>query len=169
MTMVTAERAADPSTSPSARLIFPGLGRLYATMTPVFFAILRIWFGLTVVTHGYPKLFRVPHGEIADPYSNVIHVIAAKLALPAPDLWGMLVTGVESIGGLLLALGLATRIVAPMIAIQMLVIALGVLWPAWAWTEHGMEYPLLMSALAGYFSFAGAGPYSLDRLIGREI
>jgi putative oxidoreductase len=130
---------------------------------------LRIWFGFTVFTHGYPKLFRIPHGHIVDPYANVIKVIANKLHFPAAEFLGLFVTLLESVGGLMLAVGLLTRFVAPMIAIQMLVISLGILWPNWAWIEHGMEYALLMSALAGYMSIRGGGKYSIDRWLGREL
>lgn len=155
--------------SPPVRLVFPSLSAFYARAEPIGYAALRVWFGMTLLTHGYPKLFRVPHGPIADPYANVINVIGNKLGLPAPEFLGLLVTLLESVGAVMLAAGLGTRIIAPMLAVQMLVIAVGVHWPAWGWTEHGMEYALLMGAVAGYMSLRGGGRYSLDRLIGREI
>ena len=151
------------------RLIFPSLTTFYRRAEPIGYASLRVWFGITMLTHGYPKLFRVPHGAIADPYANVIRVIGVKLGLPAPELLGLMVTLLESVGAVMLALGLGTRIIAPMLAVQLVVIALGVHWPAWGWTEHGMEYALLMGAVAGYMSLRGGGRYSLDRIIGREI
>lgn len=151
------------------RLVFPSLATFYSLAEPLGYAALRVWFGMTLLTHGYPKVFRVPHGAIADPYANLVNVIGNKLGLPAPELLALLVTFLESGGAIMLAAGLGTRIIAPMLAVQMVVIALGVHWPAWGWTQHGMEYSLLMGALAGYMSLRGGGRYSLDRLIGREI
>ena len=75
----------------------------------------------------------------------------------------------EFFGGLMLALGLFTRIVGAMIAIEMAVISFVVLWPNWEWSHRGMEYPLMMGIFALAMSFRGGGRYSLDRMIGREF
>lgn len=150
-------------------LFVPALGAFYAAVEPVAYAALRILFGLTLVTHGYPKLFHLPHGTVADPYASATRIIADTLHLPAATTLAAAVTGIEFFGGLLLAAGLLTRLVAPMIAVQMAVIAFGVAWPTWAWTEHGMEYPVLMGAIAAAMAMRGGDIYSLDRLIGREL
>jgi len=72
-------------------------------------------------------------------------------------------------GGFMLALGLFTRIVAAAIAIEMAVICFAVLYPAWSWGHHGMEYALLMGLVALGVFLQGGGRYSLDHLIGREF
>ena len=151
------------------RLLVPALGPFYAAVEPAAYAALRVLFGLTLVTHGYPKLFRLPHGTVADPFASATRIIADTLHFPAATLLAAAVTGIEFFGGLMLAAGLLTRLVAPMIAVQMAVIAFGVTWPIWAWTEHGMEYPVLMGALAAAMAIRGGDIYSLDRLIAREL
>lgn len=138
-------------------------------MEPVACAALRALFGLTILSHGYPKMFRTSHGGTPDAYLAVVRAIRDRVGLPAPEFFGMLVTGVEFFGALMLVVGLATRIVAPMVAIMMVVIAVGVHWPVWAWSDHGMEYPVLMAGLAGAIAVRGGGRYSVDHMIGREV
>ncbi len=68
----------------------------------------------------------------------------------------------------MLAAGLLTRIVAPMIAVEMAFICM-IHYPVFTWIDRGMEYALLMGFVALHISFRGAGRYSLDRVIGWEI
>jgi len=76
---------------------------------------------------------------------------------------------VEFFGGILLALGLFTRIVAAAFVIEMAVISFAVLYPNWSWGRRGMEYALFMGIVALAIFFRGGGRWSLDRLIGREF
>ena len=76
---------------------------------------------------------------------------------------------VEFFGGLMLAIGLLTRLSAGAVAVLLLV-ALSVHTPnGFFWTGGGFEYPLLWAILALYFVVKGGGSLSLDRLIGREF
>ncbi len=129
---------------------------------PAAYAALRTWFALTILTHGYPKLLHLPHGGSPDAYANLVEVIGGRLHLPLAGPLAMLVTLVETLGALLLAAGLGTRVAAAAIAADVLVAALGVHLPRWDWTENGAEYPLLMAALALYIGLRGGGTASLD-------
>ena len=72
-------------------------------------------------------------------------------------------------GGLLLALGLFTRLSAAAITVLLLV-ALTVHLPnGFFWNEGGIEYPLLWAILTASFVIRGGGAYSLDAAIGKEI
>eukprot|EP01037_Dinobryon_pediforme_P040984 gene40984-50456_t len=66
----------------------------------------------------------------------------------------------------MLVLGLFTRIAAAATAIQMFVIAFFVLWPAWGWTQRGMEYALFMGLISIAVFIRGGGRASIDKLIG---
>lgn len=150
------------------RLLIAGLGRFYANAAPVAYLLLRGAFGLTIVTHGLPKLTGSAHGSMANPMAGSTNLIANVLHLPfAPEL-ALLVALLETFGGLAVAIGLATRLFAPMLAIQMLFICFAI-GPAYAWIDRGFEYPLILGFLALFLSIHGGGALSADRLIGREL
>jgi putative oxidoreductase len=150
------------------RLVFAPLRNFYAFARPRSYAMLRIGFGLTMLTHGLPKVMGTSHGSMADPMAGSVNLIANVLHLPAATELAMFVALLETIGGLMVAAGFLTRLAAPMMAVQMAVICLA-LGPTWPWIDRGIEYPLMMGLLALFISFAGGGPGSVDRLIGREI
>ena len=93
-----------------------------------------------------------------------------KLGYSPGMFWTCVVGGTEFIGGILLVLGLLTRISAA----GQVIFMLNAIWftsqtAGFFWTKQGMEYPLLIGAAALYFLCRGGGPYSLDRKIGREF
>ena len=78
----------------------------------------------------------------------------------------------ETLGAICLMLGLFTRVVGAMIAIEFFVITFFVSFPhgfAFSSTGGGWEYPLLWGLVIFAIALRGGGPYSLDRKIGREI
>ncbi|AVU77550.1 DoxX family protein [Pseudomonas sp. Fig-3] len=157
-----------PNAEQPSKLVVPALGIFYQWGEPLAYAMLRLCLGIIMVTHGLPKLLGTSHGSMADPMAGSIHLIANVLHLPFPALLGLFVAWLEGLGGLLLALGLATRPLAVAMAIQMAAIAY-ILGPNWPWIDRGIEYPVLMGFLFTYIAFKGAGRHSLDRLWGREF
>lgn len=149
-------------------LLIPALAPFYRLGEPVFYALLRATYGVIMVTHGLPKLLGQSHGSMADPMAASINLIQNVLHLPMPGLIGLLVALLEGVGGLLLILGLGTRLLAAMMGIQMLTIA-SILGPTWPWIDRGIEYPVLMACLSLYILFRGAGHYSLDHTLSREL
>jgi putative oxidoreductase len=131
------------------------------------YALLRTVFGIILITHGLPKLLRTSHGSMADPMAGSINLIENVLHLPAAPALAMCVALLEGVGGLLLALGLCTRLIAAMVAVQMLAICYA-LGPTWPWIDRGIEYPFLMLFLAVFMMFNGGGRWSLDRAIAGE-
>lgn len=150
------------------RLVFPFLRGLYARAEPLAYALLRAVFGIVLFTHGLPKLLRTSHGSMADPMAGSINLIENVLHLPAAPVLAMLVALLEGVGGVLLALGLGTRVIAAMVAVQMLAICVA-LGPNWPWIDRGIEYPFLMLFLALSMVFKGGGRWALDRAVGREF
>lgn len=157
-----------PRPARASLLIFPALARFYSVAEPLSFALLRVGFGAILLTHGAPKLFGTAHGVMTNPYSKTAELVQAKLALPHPFFFANLVTGLETIGALCLAIGLFTRVIAPMIAVEMAMICF-VFFPTWVWLDRGMEYAFLMGLVALHIAMRGGGRYSIDRLIGREV
>ncbi len=145
----------------AGKLFFPGVARLYRSVSPYSETIVRIALGLILLPHGVNKLF---FGD-ALTASNTM----AKLGLAPPLAWAYFIGAVEFFGGLMLIVGLFTRAAALAIFVEMIVIAFGVLWPKWFWGGRGMEFVVLMGLVALAVFFRGGGPYSLDRRIGREL
>lgn len=151
-----------------ARLFVPALGPFYAATSPAASALLRVAFGLTIVTHGVPKLLGTAHGSMADPMAGSIGLIGTVLGLPFAPQLAMFVALLETFGGLAVAAGFATRLFAPMLAVQMAVICLA-LGPTYPWIDRGVEYPLILGFIALAIALQGGGRWSVDRLVGREL
>lgn len=130
--------------------------------------LLRAAFGLTIVTHGTPKLTGRAHGLMANPLQSSTNLIEHSLGLPfAPEL-AIFVAMLETSGGLAIAIGFATRLFAPMFAVQMvgICLALGSTYP---WIDRGIEYPIVLGFVALLITFHGRSSRSIDSGGGREI
>lgn len=132
------------------------------------YGVLRLVFGMIMVSHGLPKMLGTSHGSMADPMAASAALIGNVLHLPAAPVFAMLVALLETVGGALLGIGLATRPVAALMAVQMLAISY-ILGPTWPWIDRGIEYPVLMLFLALYMAVKGGGRYSLDHWIGASF
>lgn len=161
------EPQARPSSSGS-RLLIPGLASFYAWGTDAAFTLLRAAFGLTILTHGLPKLLGTAHGSMADPMAGSTNLIGSVLHLPYASELAVFVALLEAFGGLAVAIGLATRLVAPMLAVQMAVICLA-LGPTYPWIDRGYEYPLILGFVALLIALHGGGRWSVDRVLRREL
>jgi len=148
-------------TGDAQRLWIPGLTRFYDVAVPASYVLMRVCLGLILIPHGADKLFS----------GGVLHTAQAltKFGWPAPLFWAWAACIIEFFGGLMLAVGLFTRIAAAAIAIEMAVISFAILWPAWDWAHHGMEYAFVLGVFAFAMALRGGGPYSADRLLGTEL
>jgi len=133
---------------------------------PVLYAVLRVAFGIVMLTHGLPKALGTSHGSMADPMAGSINLIQNVMGLPFAPQLAFLVMLLETGGALLLVAGLLTRPVALLMALEMAAISYA-LGPTWPWIDRGIEYPVLMGFLALYMAARGGGAWSLDRLAER--
>lgn len=127
-------------------------------------ALVRATAGLLLMPHGAQKLF----GWFGGPgLSGAEQMFQAKLGLPP---WLALVTGIiEFFGGLLLALGLGTRIVGLVVAAMMFYAVFAVHLPnGFFWNKGGFEYPLLWGVVALGYALRGGGHCSLDAVIPKK-
>jgi putative oxidoreductase len=149
----------------ATKRIVPALIPVTEALSPYAEPMVRVATGLLLVPHGAQKLFGWFGGHGID---GTGQFFASKLGLPA---WVAVLAGlIEFGGGLLLAVGLATRAAAALVVGLMTVAVLQVHLPnGFFWTEGGYEYPLLWGILALSFVIRGGGSFSLDALIGREI
>lgn len=164
----TPEISSDETGASRPRLLFPALGALYARAEPVLYAMLRFALGAVMFTHGVPKALRTSHGSMADPMGGSINLIQNVMGLPFAPQLAFLVMLLETIGAIMLALGLWARPVAFLIALQMVGISYA-LGPTWPWIDRGIEFPVLMGFLALYIAVRGSGRFSMDQKLGLSI
>jgi putative oxidoreductase len=131
------------------------LNVIYAKWTPRLLSIMRIIIGFLFMTHGAQKLLGVP----------------APMQGGAPPLMSLFgVAGIlEFFGGLLILLGLFTRPVAFILAGEMAVAYFMVHAPGgfWPLLNRG-ELAVLYCFIFLYLAVAGAGEWSIDRLLRRN-
>ena len=131
------------------------LNSFYASWTPRLLSVLRIITAFLLMAHGAQKLF----GFLAPP------------GAPTPPLFSQIGIGgiLEFFGGLLLLVGLFTRPVAFILSGMMAVAyfqmhAPGGFWPL----QNKGELAVLYCFVFLFFSVAGGGEWSLDRLLRRR-
>ncbi|HET9982731.1 MAG TPA: DoxX family protein [Longimicrobiales bacterium] len=122
--------------------------------------LLRVVIGGIFVAHGAQKLFEFGLGGTA--------AFFTKVGAPMPEVTSVLVTALESLGGLALILGALTRLVAPLLAIDMVGAILLVHMKYGFFGGMGVEFPLVLLASLLALTLAGAGAYSLDARVGRD-
>lgn len=139
------------------KLIFPGLAGFYASVSDLWYPLIRVAAGGFLLYHGWGKLM----GGLAPVEASMLragiepHILAAYFVI-----------FLETVGAAAIILGLFTRVFAAAIAIEMAVIAFGVQ------VHNGfprMELFLFWGIVMFAISLRGGGPYSLDRVIGKEI
>jgi putative oxidoreductase len=114
-------------------------------------AVLRIGAGLLFMQHGLQKLFGLFGG--VDGQGRTVQLVSQF------GLAGVL----ESFGGLLIVLGLVTRPVAAVLALEMLIAYFQAHFPRGGFPiENKGEVPLMFMLAWIFFAGNGAGPVSLD-------
>ena len=126
------------------------------SLQPLGALLMRLALALSMTVHGYQKV--VPHGAL----HHFAHYVAT---LGLPYWLGYVSAFTELLGGILLAVGLFTRLAAAFIAINMLV----------AFFTVGLHqgfgiynYILALAVVAIMLVFYGGGALALDRRIGNS-
>jgi putative oxidoreductase len=138
-----------------------GLGSLYESLGALHWPLIRATAGIILFTHGWPKLMMGFQAVAAN-------TLATRGIEPALALAYALVL-LETAGAVCIVLGFLTRPIAIMLVVEFAVIVYQHFPNGWGWTSRGYEYPLLWGLLFLAIAIRGGGPYSVDRLIGREV
>ena len=144
------------------KLLYPGLTGFYESALPIAETFLRIVIGVMFVIHVSGKLTAGPAAVAAN--------VMSKNGLEPAILWAYVIIFLELVGGICLIIGLFTRFFAAALAIEMLIALLVVHLPrGYAAGGGGYEYVLLIGAVCFLIAIRGGGPYSVDRMVGREL
>ena len=117
--------------------------------------LLRIGIGIAFILHGWPKLAGgVAYWELVGKAMEVVGVTFA------PAFWGFMAGFAETVGGLLLLLGLLWRPACLLLLLTMLIATAGHIKGGDTFNDysHALEAAILFFALL----FIGPGKYSLD-------
>lgn len=122
--------------------------------------VLRLVFGFMIAAHGWQKLQRGP--------ANFATTLT-ELGVPAPDIMAWVVTLTELGGGILLIVGLLTRLAAFALTVNLTVALLLVRLDAGLISMQG-GFELELGYIAGFLAIllAGPGSASIDRAIGLD-
>lgn len=117
--------------------------------------VLRVGIGLIFIKHGYPKLMGGQEKWIWLG-NQMVHVGITF----APSFWGLMAAVAECIGGVLLVLGLATRLAAFLMADVMIIAMLMHVNQGDSFTTY--SHPMSLLVVFVSLLISGAGAYSLD-------
>jgi putative oxidoreductase len=123
--------------------------------------VLRVAMGIVFIAHGMQKF-----NNGLDGFAGFL----TSLNVPLPELMKWVVALLEVGGGILLILGLATRLVAVLFALEMVGTILLVKMDAGLIGEGGTGAEIDLMLLAGAIALAlmGPGAVAVDRMIGLE-
>jgi putative oxidoreductase len=143
------------------RLLFPGLAGFYASFREIAYALVRIIIGYILFMHGWAK-FNAGIGAVVG--------MMDKNGLSPAIFFAGSAMFLETVGAICVAIGLFTRFFAAALAIELAIAFIVVHWPkGFSAAQGGFEYVLLLGIVTFAIAIRGGGPYSVDRLLGKEL
>src|ERR1700734_1146760 len=149
-------------TAGETKLIFPGLAGFYASWRDIAYTLVRVIVGYNLFMHGWVKLTQAGVAGVSG--------YMTKQGLDPASAFAIAAMVLETVGAACIFLGLFTRFFAAALAIELLIALLVVhLQAGFAVGKGGYEYVLLLGIVLFAIAIRGGGPYSADRLIGKEL
>ena len=147
--------------SDEPKLIFPGLAGFYASVSDLWYPMIRVCIGAILFMHGWAKI----NGGVA----GVTGFFAKNGFEPASG-FAYAAIFLETVGAACIVVGLFTRFFAAAIAIELGVAFLIMHLPnGFSVGKGGYEFVLLLGIVMFAIALRGGGPYSLDRVIGKQL
>lgn len=124
------------------------------TSTSIGLTALRIVLGVVFIAHGAQK-FAQGIGTVAQGFSG--------MGVPLAEVAAPLVAGLELVGGVFLVLGVATRVVGVLLAVDMVVAGLLAHASSGFYSQDGgFEYVLVLAVASLAVALTGPGRFSVD-------
>ena len=122
--------------------------------------VLRLALGITMLAHGYQKLFVFGFGGVSSSFG--------KMGIPMPGVMGPLIGLLEFFGGIALIIGLLSRLAALGLTFDMLGALSLVHLKNGFFMPKGFELVFVLMGMSLAVAIAGAGDLSVDALIARR-
>jgi putative oxidoreductase len=136
------------ATAGEPRPIIPPLAGFYSHARDLSWLVVRLTAGGMLLVHGIMKVMPMAEKGFA----------------------AYVVFFLETIGAVMIILGLFTRFIAAALAVEFAIITFVAHWPqGFTWSRGGWEYPLFWGLIMFAIALRGGGPYSLDRKLGWEL
>jgi putative oxidoreductase len=138
--------------------------RILSSLQSAFLLVVRLYWGWQFAQAGWGKLHNIPH----------VVEFFTKLGIPAPGFTAVFVSAFEFVAGILLALGLLSRITALGIVIDMLVAYLTADHEAFTSffsdpDKFAAAAPFIFLFVGLIVLFFGPGKYAIDSLLAKKL
>ena len=104
-------------TKADPRPIIPSLGRHYALTSDLAYLVVRLAAGLMLIPHGWTKVSSFGVAGVTG--------MLGKFGIPLPEFFAYVIMALETVGGIMIAIGFLTRPIAALLVIEFAVIVFG--------------------------------------------
>ncbi len=168
MSTMTSNLAAVPAGEPKP--VIPPLASFYSHARDLGWLVVRLTAGGMLLAHGIMKVMPMAERGVAATIEAFAAGSMARRGIEPALYAAYAVFFIETIGSVLIILGLFTRLIAAAAAIEFAVSTFLAHWPVgFTWSRGGWEYPLFWGLILFAIALRGGGPYSLDRKLGWEL